>query len=83
MHTCMTCSGGDLLERSSAEKDLGVLVDDRLAMCQQCARVAKKANGVLECVKKSMASRVRGVILPLCSALVGPHLEYFVQFWAS
>ena len=31
----------ELLERSSAEKDLGALLDIRLTMCQQCAHVTK------------------------------------------
>ncbi|KAF7241556.1 Kinesin-like protein KIF7 [Varanus komodoensis] len=57
---CHKCRLGDKwLESNTCERDLGVLVDCRLNMSQQCDAVVKRANATLGCIARSVASKSR------------------------
>ena len=61
----------------------GLLVNIKLNVSQQCAQAAREANCPLKCIEHGIASWVSEGIVPLCSALLQPHLEHWVHCWAS
>jgi len=72
----------DQLESSFPNKDLVILADNKLTMHQQCALPVKQASCLLGCIRQSIDSTLREMILPIFSALVRTHLECCAQFWA-
>ncbi|KAJ7424702.1 hypothetical protein BTVI_05541 [Pitangus sulphuratus] len=67
-HKCRP--GGEWIE----EDNLGVLMDTKPNVSQQCTLAGQKTNRILGCMERRVASGSREVIIPLYSALVRRHL---------
>ena len=64
---------GEVLESSSKEMDLEVLMDEKLDMT--------KVRHVSWTTSKGVTSRVKEEIVPLYAPLMRPHLKYCIQLW--
>ncbi|KAJ7416840.1 rna-directed dna polymerase from mobile element jockey-like [Willisornis vidua] len=73
--------GSEQIKSSYGEKDLGVLVDENLNMTLQFVLATQKTNCILSCIKRSLAIKLREVILPLYSALGRPDRQYCGWLW--
>lgn len=76
-------------QNQPGKKDMGVFVDGRLNMTQQCGFAAQKVNHILVCTQSSAASRLRvnsalllcsGVTLPeVLQAALGPPTQWMMD----
>ena len=64
------------------EKNLGVIVTDKLSVSAQWAKAAKTANTVLGQISRTFHFRDKDIFAGLYKQYVRPHLEYAVQAWS-
>ena len=69
------------LEPISSEKDLGVMIDDKLRFHVHAASATKKANQMLGVIKRTYVTRDANTISTLYKSMVRPHLEYGNAIW--
>ena len=63
------------------EKDLGVIITDKLEVTEQCAKASKKANAMLGMMNRAIKYKTKEVVLQLYKSLVRPYLNYCIQAW--
>lgn len=69
------------LTASNKERDLGIIVDNKLKFSEQCDSVVSKANATLGMIKRNIVSRNHSIVTKLYKTLVRPKLEYCIQAW--
>ena len=73
--------GGQTLANTEEERDLGVVMSNKLKPAAQCAKAAQVAMAVLCQITHTFQHRDKHVFLQLYKQYVRPHLEFSVQAW--
>lgn len=71
----------NVIERSSAEKDIGVIIEDKLKFSEHLAEKINKANEVVGIIRRTFIGLDAEMFKQLYTALVRPHSEYAYQVW--
>ena len=70
------------LEEVSSEKDIGVVIDNKLSFSDHLAEKINKANKVVGLIRRTFVALDEEIFRCLYVAMVRPHLEYANQIWA-
>ena len=71
------------LTAKTYERDLGILVDEKLSFDQQVSNAVSKAKRLVGMMLHTFSSRSKNVILPVFRSLIRPVIEYASQVWNS
>ena len=74
--------GGNILSKTVKEKDLGLTMNANVKVSEQCRIAASKGNQILGMIRTNITHKEKSLIVPLCKAIVRPHLEYCIQAWS-
>ena len=74
--------GGQVLEETKEEKDVGVIVANSLKPSAQCAKAVKKANQVLGQMSRGLHFRDKYTWIRLYQQYCRPHMDYCAQAWS-
>ena len=75
--------GHSEIEKTTHEKDLGVIVDKQLKFQQHISSSVKKANRKLGLIRRSFTHMDKDMFLTLYKSIVRPHLEYGSNIWTT
>lgn len=70
------------IDKTNGEKDIGVVIDDRLTFSEHLAEKINNANKLVGIIRRTFVHLDEAMFKALYTAIVRPHLEYANQVWS-